>query len=115
MVETILSIVAFIAFLTAVIFGGAGVFGLFKFKNPYAKLQSGSLCGTTAVISILIGCLALAPTWAMAARIMIIGIFFLISSPTGTHIVARFAWVSGQLSAKEEDDADFDDVEDTQL
>jgi multicomponent Na+:H+ antiporter subunit G len=30
----------------------------------------------------------------MAARIIIIGFFFLVSSPTGSHIVARFAWNS---------------------
>ena len=103
MIETILLIIAFLSFLSAVVFGCAGIIGLFKFQNSYSKLQSGSLCGTTAVVSIMIGSLALSTSWAMAARILVIGVFFLISSPTGTHIVARFAWVSGQLGGSDDD------------
>lgn len=114
MVDTILLIIAAIAFLSAVIFGCAGVIGLFKFSDSYSKLQSGSLCGTTAVVSILIGSLALSSSWAMAARIVVIGIFFLISSPTGAHIVARFAWVSGQLSGRGENFSDSEDEESLQ-
>lgn len=95
MTETILLIIAGLAFLSAIIFGIAGIIGLFRFPDPYSRLQAGSLCGTTAVFSIFIGSLALAPDWAMAARIIIIALFFLLSSPTGTHIVARFAWNSG--------------------
>jgi len=88
------NIIALIAFSAAIIFGTAGIIGLFRFPDPYSKLQAGSLCGTTAVFSIFIGSLALAPTWAMAGRIIIICFFFLLSSPTGAHIVARFAWHS---------------------
>lgn len=94
MMETIGLIVAFISFASAIVFGTAGIIGLFRFPDPYSKLQAGSLCGTTAVFSIFVGSLALAPNWAMAARIIIIGFFFLLSSPTGGHIVARFAWKS---------------------
>ena len=95
MIETIRLIVALISFASALVFGTAGIIGLFRFPDPYSKLQAGSLCGTTAVFSILIGSLALATDWAMAARILIICFFFLLSSPTGGHIVARFAWNSG--------------------
>jgi multicomponent Na+:H+ antiporter subunit G len=94
MIEMIRLIIAFIAFLSALIFGTAGIIGLFRFPDPYSKLQAGSLCGTTAVFSIFMGSLALAPSWAMAARIIMICFFFLLSSPTGGHIVARFAWNS---------------------
>jgi len=103
MIDLIRLVVAGIAFLSAVIFGIAGVSGLFRFSDSYARLQSGSLCGTTAVVSVIIGSLALSTSWAMASRILIIGFFFLISSPTGTHIVARFAWVSGQLTGRNDE------------
>lgn len=88
-------VLALIAFSAAVIFGTAGLVGLFRFSDPYTRLQVGSLCGTTAVLSIFIGALLLAPNAAVAARILIITGFFLISSPTGSHIVARFAWNIG--------------------
>jgi len=98
--EIILLVIAVIAFASAVIFGTAGIIGLFLFPDSYSRLQAGSLCGTTAVFSIFIGSLALSPDWSMAARILIIAFFFLLSSPTGTHIVARFAWNGGVLPWK---------------
>ena len=95
MIALIRDILALLAFVSAVIFGIAGVIGLFRFPDPYSRLQAGSLCGTTAVFSIFIGALILAPNGAMAARIIIISVFFLVSAPTGSHIVARFTWDSG--------------------
>jgi multicomponent Na+:H+ antiporter subunit G len=88
-------VIAFIAFSAAAVFGVAGIVGLFRFPDPYARMQASSLCGTTAVFSIFIGCLALASSLALAARLLVIIVFFLISSPTGGHIVAKFAWNSG--------------------
>jgi multicomponent Na+:H+ antiporter subunit G len=87
-------IIAIIAFGLATVFGIFGAIGLFRFPDPYSRLQAGALAGTTAVVSVFIGALALAPTMAIAARIVVIIIFFLISSPTGAHLVARFAWNS---------------------
>mgnify|MGYP005854479657 CR=1 FL=1 len=95
MAELIREIAAAAAFLSAVVFGTAGIIGLFRFPDAYSRLQAGSLCGTAAVLSIFIGALILSPNGAVTARIIIISIFFLISSPTGAHIVARFAWNSG--------------------
>lgn len=100
MIEIIKLIIASISFLVAIIFGTVGIIGLFKFPDPYSKLQASSLCGTTAVFSIFLGSLALAPTWAIAARIIIIVVFFLFSAPTGTHIVAKFTWDSGIMPWK---------------
>jgi len=88
-------IFALAAFGAGIIFGAAGIAGLFRFSDPYARLQAGSLCGTTSVFSIFIGALFLAPNGAVAARIILITLFFLLSAPTGSHIVARFAWNSG--------------------
>lgn len=88
-------ILALIAFVLAIVFGVAGLAGLFRFPDPYSRLQAGSLLGTTSVLSIFIGTLLLSPNGPVAARIVIITLFFLISSPTGSHIVARFAWNIG--------------------
>ncbi|MBN2656395.1 MAG: monovalent cation/H(+) antiporter subunit G [Spirochaetales bacterium] len=92
---SIREILAAIAFLAAVVFGVAGLAGLFRFPDPYSRLQAGSLLGTTSVLSIFIGTLLLSPNGAVAARVVVIMLFFLISSPTGSHIVARFTWNIG--------------------
>lgn len=96
-------IFALIAFSLATIFTIGGVVGLFRFPDAYTRLQAGSLAGTTAVVSVFLGALALAPNWAIAGRIIIILVFFLLSSPTGTHIVARFAWNSNLPAWKPRD------------
>ena len=92
---SIWEIFALIAFSSAMVFGTAGLIGLFRFSDPYSRMQAGALCGTTAVFSTFIGALLLAPNGTMAARIIIIVFFFLISAPTGSSIVARFTWNAG--------------------
>lgn len=93
--ELLRDLVALFFFSLGLIFAVAGVVGIFRFPDPYARLQSGSLAGTTATISIFLGALVLAPSLAMAGRIIVIVIFFLLSSPTGSHLIARFTWNSG--------------------
>ena len=95
MIAVIREFIALAAFAVAIVFGVGGIAGLYRFPDPYARLQASSLCGTTAVFSIFLGCLALADTLAVTARLLVIIVFFLVSGPTGSHIVARFAWNSG--------------------
>ena len=92
------------AFSSAVLFGIAGIIGMFRFPDPYSRLQAGSLCGTTSVFSIFIGALLLSTSTALTVRIIIITIFFLISAPTGSHIVARFTWNAGILPWRPKED-----------
>ena len=87
-------ILSLIAFLIGTAFGIVGMIGLFRFKDPYSRLHAGSLCGTTAVFSYLIALLLLSPSLASTARLIILIVFFLISAPTGSSIVARFIWES---------------------
>ncbi len=95
MIDVVLDLAALAAFGSAFVFGLAGVAGLYRFPDPYSRMQASSLCGTTAVFSVILGSLVIAPSWAIAARIAVIIFFFLISGPTGSHILARFAWNSG--------------------
>lgn len=92
--------IALVFFLLASLFGVAGVWGLYRFPDVYSRLQGSSLAGTTAVFSLFIGALALAPTLELAGRVAVIMVFFLVSAPTGSHIVARFAWDAGSYPWK---------------
>ncbi|MDC7240659.1 MAG: monovalent cation/H(+) antiporter subunit G [Spirochaetales bacterium] len=92
---SIREIFALISFIVSAVFGLAGVAGLFRFPGPYARLQAGSLCGTTSVFTAFIGVLILAPSWAIAFRIIIIMILFMVNAPVSSFIVARFTWESG--------------------
>lgn len=89
------AVIASLSFLTAAILGVFGVCALFRYKDPYIKLQASSLAGTTAVFSTLVGALLSSPSLSIAARIILITLFFFISAPTGTNIVANYIWKSG--------------------
>jgi len=86
--------IALVMFLVGTAFGLVGMVGLFRFKDAYSRLHAGSLCGTTAVFSYLITLLLLSPSLASTARMVVIIVFFLISAPTGSSIVAKFIWES---------------------
>ena len=79
----------------AAIFAIAGTLGMLLQKDAYTRLQASSLVGTTATFSVLLAALVTAPSLAVAARVVVIIAFFLISNPTTTHIIAKYAWNSG--------------------
>jgi multicomponent Na+:H+ antiporter subunit G len=79
----------------ASVFAVAGAFGALRFPDAYTRLHASSLSGTTAVFTAFVASLVLSPGLAVAARIVVIMVFFLVSNPTATHIIARYAWNSG--------------------
>ncbi len=81
--------------IVACVFAVAGTAGLFRFRNTYARLHASSLAGTTATFSVFIAAVIGSPDLAHASRVVLIILFFLISAPTTTHIIARFAWKAG--------------------
>ena len=88
--------IAAVAFcLIACVFAIAGTAGLFRFPDTYTRLQASALAGTTATFSVFLAALIHSPDVATASRVLLIMIFFLVSSPTATHIIARYAWKSG--------------------
>lgn len=79
----------------ACLFAAAGTIGLFRFPDAYTRLQASSLAGTAAVVSVFAAALFAAPDVEVAFRLVVIIVIFLVSSPTATHIIARYAWKSG--------------------
>ncbi len=88
-------IAALIFCAMACLFALAGVAGLFRFPDPYTRLQTSALAATTSCFSVFLAALISAPDWATAGRVTLIILFFFVSSPTATHIIARYAWHSG--------------------
>lgn len=89
--------VAYFFFGLAVFFGVVGSIGTLLMPDAYTRLQAGSLCGTTSVVSVLIGSMFWADFGPLTGRLVVLFLFFLISSPTSTHIVARYAWRRGVI------------------
>lgn len=74
------------------LFAVIGNVGVLFFPDVYTRLQASSTCGTTATLSVIIGSAFLVEFGPMTGKIVVIGLFFLISSPVSSHIVARYAW-----------------------
>jgi len=75
-----------------VIFNIMGNLGVLVFPDVYTRLQASSTCGTTAVFSVFIASMLITGLSVMTAKILVITLFFLVSSPVAAHIVARYAW-----------------------
>ncbi len=93
-----------IAFYLAWFFFGLAIFfvivgsvGLLIMPDLYTRLQAGGLSGSTAVISILLGALFWVEPGPLTGRLLVLLFFFLISSPTASHIIGRYAWREEQM------------------
>ena len=83
----IVSILVTALFAIAAIFGTIGIIGLYRFPDAYSRLHAGSLASTTAVFTVLIAVVFIVPSFEFISRMLIIGLLFLISAPTGSHFV----------------------------
>ncbi len=78
-----------------IFFGVLGNIGVLRFPDVYTRLQASSKCGITSLLSILIAFMILKGFTPMTGRILVITLFFLISSPVASHIIGRRAWEEG--------------------
>ncbi|WP_020611921.1 monovalent cation/H(+) antiporter subunit G [Sediminispirochaeta bajacaliforniensis] len=84
-------------FLLGALFALMGNLGTLLFPDVYTRLQAASTCSTTTVFSIMVGSLFITGFSLMGGKILVITLFFMISSPVSGHIIARYAWRSGQV------------------
>lgn len=75
-----------------VVFNLMGTLGVLTFPDVYTRLQASSTCTTTSVLSVLIAAMLRTGWSPMTGKILVIALFFLISSPVSAHIIARYAW-----------------------
>lgn len=75
------------------IFAVMGNVGVLVFPDVYTRLQASSTCTTTSTISFILAALLYTGIQPMTGKLIVLLIFFSVSSPVGAHIVARFAWM----------------------
>ncbi len=88
----IATVLVWIFFGMAAFFVVVGSLGLLFLPDIYTRLQAGGLSGSSAVISMMIGALFLAEPGPFTGRLLVLLLFFLVSGPTASHIVGRYAW-----------------------
>ena len=92
-----MTIAAYVFFALGVLFNLIGNIGVLVFPDVYTRLQASSTCSTTSVLSFLIGAMLLAGWGPMTGRLMVIALFFFITNPISSHIIARFAWLNDMV------------------
>ncbi len=72
-----------------------GAFGTVRFPDFWSRLHAASITDSGGMILLIIGmCLQAGPT-LITAKLLIIGVFLLITGPTSTHAIANAALVTG--------------------
>lgn len=80
-----------------------GIIGIFRFPDLYSRLLTSSKIDTAATITILFA-LILHEGWnGYAAKLIILLVFILFTSPVSNHIIARSAYLNGIPVKKEGD------------
>jgi multicomponent Na+:H+ antiporter subunit G len=68
-----------------------GAIGLVRFPDFYARMHAAGKCDTLGALLVLVGLAAYAGPSLAGAKILLIAVFVLLTSPTATHAVARAA------------------------
>lgn len=88
---------AIVFFALGVVFGIMGNVGVLSFPDVYTRLHASSTCSTTSVFSVFVACMILSGFSPMTGKVLVIALFFFISNPISSHIIARYAWESGMV------------------
>ena len=78
--------------LIGIILSIMGNLGMLIFPDVYTRLQASSTCSTTSVFSIFVAAMLSAGFSPLTGEILAITVFFLITSPVSSYIIARYAW-----------------------
>ncbi len=74
------------------IFGIIGNLGVLILPDVYTRLQASSTASTTSVVSALVAAMLVAGWSPMTGKIVVITLFFFVTSPISAHIIARYAF-----------------------
>ncbi len=100
-------------FIIGALFVIVGALGILRFPDFYTRIHASGLTDTLGAEFILIGMAIQAPSWLIAAKILMMMIFLLLTSPVATHAVAHAAWVGG-LNPLTGKDLTYDEVTPTE-
>ena len=81
-------------------FAIVGAFGSLRFPDFWSRLHAASISESAGVILLLVGVCLQAGLTLITVKLLIIGVFLLITGPTATHAVANAAYVT-RLRPKE--------------
>jgi multicomponent Na+:H+ antiporter subunit G len=93
--ETVIFIVSWISMLAGSAFLIIGATGIIRFPDFWSRLHAAAVIDSAGTGLLLIGMMLQAGFTFVTVKLLLIGIFLLITGPTATHAVANAAYVSG--------------------
>ena len=93
--DIILNGVSWVLIVSGGFFTIVGAFGMWRFPDFWSRLHAASITESAGMILLLAGMSVQAGLTLITVKLIIIGIFLLITGPTATHAVANAALVSG--------------------
>lgn len=70
-----------------------GALGLVRMPDMYNRIQAGTKASTLGVLAVLLGVGLHQPGWW--AKLLLIAVFILLTSPVGSSTIARAAYLAG--------------------
>lgn len=73
------------------------ILGLYRFPDVFTRSHAASVIDTGSITCVLIGCMLLTGFTLVTAKIMLIWVFIMITSPTATHALIKAALADGVI------------------
>ena len=91
----------------SVLFALAGVVGMLRMPDSFCRMQSSTNISTFGVLGVILGGILYVlfvfatPDIAMAVKLAIMGVFYIITNPIAGHAIAKAAYRRGLRPEKE--------------
>lgn len=95
MLATAIEFLSWACLIGGVAFALIGALGLLRLPDVFTRMHAAGIIDAMAAALVLLGLALQAPTWLVAAKLGLIYVFILFTSPTATHALARAALHGG--------------------
>ena len=89
----------------SIVFALAGVVGMLRFRDSFSRMQASTNISTFGVLGVIIaGCLYsgfMLNDMQMLVKLLVLGVFYIITSPISGHAIAKAAYKKGIRPEKE--------------
>jgi multicomponent Na+:H+ antiporter subunit G len=99
--NTLIAAASWACLVAGVAFCVVGAIGLIRMPDLYTRMHAASVTDTLGAGLILLGLVFQAGFTLVTAKLLMIGMLLLLTSPTATHALARAAFVRGVMPVLE--------------
>jgi multicomponent Na+:H+ antiporter subunit G len=99
--ENILEWIGNIVIVIGLIFMALGVFGIFRFRDFFARILITAKVDTVGFITVMVGLMIKHGFDFFTGKILLVLALYLITNPIATHAITRSAHLSGYRIKKE--------------